>query len=198
MELIFATHNVHKFDEIRPELNPGIKLITLKDLNFLSDIPEISQTLEGNAIGKARFIYNQFKVNTIADDTGLEVEALHGRPGIFSARYAGDLKSSEENIRKLLYELHGKSNRKAQFRTIIALIINGEERLFEGLVEGEIVEGKKGDKGFGYDPVFRPFGFEKTFAEMDLKEKNKISHRARAIKKLIEFLNQLSLNTVKK
>ena len=191
MKLIFATQNKHKIEEIKPGLNPEVELIDLSDMGFKGEVPETSDTLEGNALEKANFVFNKYSMNTLSDDTGLEVESLNGEPGIFSARYAGDSKNSEENIEKLLDKLKGISNRKARFRTVIALILNNKEYLFEGIAEGEIVENRSGNMGFGYDPVFQPLGYDKTFAEMTLQEKNEISHRARALKKLTDFLNRL-------
>lgn len=191
MKLIFATQNKHKIEEIKPGLNPEVELIDLSDMGFKGEVPETYDTLEGNALEKANFVFNKYSMNTLSDDTGLEVESLNGEPGIFSARYAGDSKNSEENIEKLLDKLKGKSNRKARFRTVIALILNNKEYLFEGIAEGEIVENRSGNMGFGYDPVFQPLGYDKTFAEMTLQEKNEISHRARALKKLTDFLNRL-------
>jgi len=191
MKLIFATQNKHKIEEIKPGLNPEVDLVDLSDMGFKGEVPETSDTLEGNALEKANFVFKKYSMNTLSDDTGLEVESLNGEPGIFSARYAGESKNSEENIEKLLDKLKGKSNRKARFRTVIALILNNKEYLFEGIAEGEIVENRSGNMGFGYDPVFQPLGYDKTFAEMTLQEKNEISHRARALKKLTDFLNEL-------
>lgn len=191
MKLVIATQNKHKIEEIKPGLNPEIELIGLSDLHFQGEVPENSDTLEGNALEKVRFIYNKYHFNTMSDDTGLEVESLKGEPGIYSARYAGESKNSGNNIEKLLNTLKGESNRNARFRTVIALIINNKEYLFEGIVEGIIIENRKGNMGFGYDPVFQPEGYNKSFAEMTLEEKNEISHRARALKKLTVFLNEL-------
>ena len=191
MKLVIATQNKHKIEEIKPGLNPEIELIGLSDLHFQGEVPENSDTLEGNALEKAKFIHDKYHFNTISDDTGLEVESLNGEPGIYSARYAGESKNSDNNIEKLLNKLKGKSNRNARFRTVIALIIRNNEYLFEGIVEGIIIENRKGNMGFGYDPVFLPEGYNKTFAEMTLEEKNEISHRARALKKLTVFLNEL-------
>lgn len=191
MKLIFATQNKHKIEEIKPGLNPQIELIDLEDLGFKEDVPENADTLEGNALEKANFIYSKFQIDTISDDTGLEVESLNGEPGIYSARYAGESKNSDNNIDKLLMNLKGKPNRKARFKTVIALILDQKEYLFEGMVEGEIIENRKGEMGFGYDPIFQPTGYNKTFAEMTMEEKNEISHRARALKKLTVFLNEL-------
>lgn len=189
-KLVFATNNVHKLDEIRAILGDKIEVLSLKDINCDADIPETADTLEGNAALKAEYIYKNYGLDCFADDTGLEVEALGGVPGVYSARYAGgDGHDSEANMRKLLKELDGEQNRKAQFRTAICLIEQGEEHLFEGIVKGSIIEQKRGASGFGYDPVFMPKGYEETFAEMGNAEKNKISHRARAVEKLCEYLN---------
>lgn len=198
MEIIFATQNPHKLHEIQALLGDSFKLISLKDLDFKEDIPENQETLEGNALEKARFIFKRFNKACFADDTGLEVEALNGAPGVYSARYAGSLsdfgteqKRSAANIQKLLTELGGKDNYSAQFRTVIAFISDkGLEYLFEGVVKGSIITDLRGCEGFGYDPVFMPEGFSKTFAEMALSEKNKISHRARAFQSFREFLFQ--------
>lgn len=189
-KLVFATNNAHKLDEIRAILGDKIEVLSLKDINCDADIPETADTLEGNAALKAEYIYKNYGLDCFADDTGLEVETLGGAPGVYSARYAGgDGHDSEANMRKLLKELDGKQNRKAQFRTAICLIEQGEEHLFEGIVKGSIIEQKRGASGFGYDPVFMPEGYEETFAEMGNAEKNKISHRARAVEKLCEYLN---------
>lgn len=189
-KLVFATNNAHKLDEIRAILGDKIEVLSLKDINCDADIPETADTLEGNAALKAEYIYKNYGLDCFADDTGLEVEALGGAPGVYSARYAGgDGHDSEANMRKLLQELDGEQNRKAQFRTAICLIEQGEEHLFEGIVKGSIIEQKRGASGFGYDPVFMPEGYEETFAEMGNAEKNKISHRARAVEKLCEYLN---------
>lgn len=189
-KLVFATNNAHKLDEIRAILSDKIEVLSLKDINCDADIPETADTLEGNAALKAEYIYKNYGLDCFADDTGLEVEALGGAPGVYSARYAGgDGHDSEANMRKLLKELDGEQNRKAQFRTAICLIEQGDEHLFEGIVKGSIIEQKRGASGFGYDPVFMPEGYEETFAEMGNAEKNKISHRARAVEKLCEYLN---------
>ena len=188
MKLIFATHNSNKVKEILPLVGDN-KLSSLDDLGFHDEIEETGKTLEENALIKARFVYDKFNENCFADDTGLEVECLEGAPGVYSARFAGNQKNAENNMDKLLDLLKNKTNRKAQFRTVIALIIDGEEHLFEGIVKGEILDKKKGDKGFGYDPVFLPDGYDQSFAELPINEKNKISHRALALKKLNKFLN---------
>lgn len=188
-KLVFATNNAHKLDEIRAILGDRVEVLSLKDIHCEADIPETADTLEGNATLKAEYIYKNYGLDCFADDTGLEVEALGGAPGVYSARYAGgEGHDSEANMKKLLVELEGKINRKAQFRTAICLIKGGTEHLFEGVVKGEIIEKKRGCSGFGYDPVFVPEGYTETFAEMGNEEKNKISHRARATQKLCDYL----------
>ncbi len=190
-KFVFATNNIHKLKEVAAIVGHQIELLSLKDIGCHDDIPETADTLEGNALLKARYVYERYHTNCFADDTGLEVEALGGAPGVYSARYAGEGHNSEENIKKLLHELEGKDNRHARFRTVFALIINGKEHLFEGIVRGEIITRKRGTSGFGYDPVFVPEGFTQTFAEMSEEQKNKISHRALAVGKLCKFLNTL-------
>lgn len=189
-KLVFATHNANKAKEIAAILPDDYEVLTLDDIDFLDDIPETADTLQGNALIKARTIFEKTGLNCFADDTGLEVYALGNAPGVHSARFAGEQRSDDENISKLLQELDNKSDRKARFRTVIALILDGKEFLFEGIVEGEIRREATGMNGFGYDPVFSPENEKKTFAEMTLEEKNKMSHRARAFKKLTEFLNK--------
>lgn len=190
-KLVFATNNKHKLEEIRAILGSKIDILSLDDINCHEDIPETADTLEGNAQIKAQFVYDHYHLDCFADDTGLEVEALNGAPGVFSARYAGgEGHDSEANMKKLLSEMQDKTNRKARFRTVIAFIEQGEIRLFEGIVNGCITEEKHGDSGFGYDPIFRPDGFSETFAEMGNESKNQISHRANAVKKLCEYLAQ--------
>ena len=191
MELVFATNNEHKLHEVREMLGNQFKILSLSEIGCSEDIPETSPTLEGNALQKARYIFDKYGYNCFADDTGLEVEALNMQPGVYSARYAGPQRSAEDNMQKLLFELDKINNRKARFRTVISLIINSSEHFLEGIVEGEILNSKKGAKGFGYDPVFRPDGYVESFAEMAMDEKNKISHRGRAIEKLIDFLKKL-------
>jgi XTP/dITP diphosphohydrolase len=188
MDLIFATNNSNKIREINNILGDCFRLRSLEDINLIDDIPENEPTLEGNALFKARYISGLTGLDVFADDTGLETEALNGEPGVHSARFAGEEKNSDANINKLLLLLNSKMNRKARFRTVIALIFDGREFLFEGIVDGEIIRERRGDKGFGYDPVFLPEGKSLTFAQMDLEEKNKISHRARAFEKLRAFL----------
>jgi len=190
-ELIFATNNLHKLAEIQHIIGDSFNLKSLQQIGCFDDIPETAPTLEGNALLKAQYVFERFGKNCFADDTGLEVEALDGRPGVFSARYASDGHDFEANIDKILNELEGVKNRKARFRTVIALILNNNIHYFEGIVNGEIITERKGSKGFGYDPVFLPFGHELTFAEMPLSEKNKISHRALAVNKLVDFLNSV-------
>lgn len=190
-KFVFATNNIHKLKEVAAIVGHQIELLSLKDIGCHDDIPETADTLEGNALLKARYVYERYHTNCFADDTGLEVEALGGAPGVYSARYAGEGHNSEENIKKLLHELEGKDNHHARFRTVFALIINGKEHLFEGIVRGEIITRKRGTSGFGYDPVFVPEGFTQTFAEMSEEQKNKISHRALAVGKLCKFLNTL-------
>ena len=186
-KMVVATNNAHKLKEIAAILGQEIELLSLKDIQCYADIPETADTLEGNARQKAMYIYENYGMDCFADDTGLEVESLGGAPGVFSARYAGDGHDSEANMQKLLKELAGKENRKAQFRTVICLIRNGKEHLFEGIVKGEIIQEKRGGAGFGYDPIFVPEGYDLTFAELGDDVKNTISHRARAVEKLCQF-----------
>ena len=188
MELIFATHNQNKVEEITAILPPVIEIKSLRDINFKNEISETSETLQGNALIKARTIFNQFKRNCFADDTGLEVEVLNGNPGVLSARYAGNQNIAIDNIKKLLRNLKNHDNRKAQFRTVIALIYDRNEYFFEGIIKGKIIGEAKGNNGFGYDPIFQPENYFLSFAQLDKEEKNKISHRAKAFRKLINFL----------
>lgn len=190
MELVFATNNQHKIREISALLNDDFRILGLTDLKITEDIPEEADTLEENAMFKARFVHERTGMNVFADDTGLEVSALGGAPGVYSARYAGEAKSFDDNIDKLLREMESASERSARFRTVIALILDGKEYLFEGIVEGEIIRERRGTGGFGYDPVFIATGYDMTFAEIPLEEKNRISHRARAMKQLLAFLNE--------
>ena len=198
LQLVFATNNPHKITEIRKVMNDlhfsdsnaDIQILGLSDINCLEDIPETQETIEANASQKSFYVYDNYGYNCFADDTGLEIEALDGRPGVYSARYAGPERNFEKNMDKALEELEGKSNRKARFRTVISLIIEGKEYLFEGIVNGVIIKEKRGALGFGYDPIFLPDGFNQTFAEMDLKTKNQISHRARATVAMIKFLQE--------
>lgn len=188
--LVFATNNAHKLEEIREILGEKFHIVSLKEIGCQEDIPEEQDTLEGNALQKARYIRDKYKVDCFADDTGLEIEALGGEPGVYSARYAGDGHDSEANMRKVLDKMNGETNRRARFRTVIALLLDGQEHLFEGEVRGEILRERHGEGGFGYDPIFRPEGFTQSFAEMSLENKNKISHRGRATEALRKFLNE--------
>ncbi|MCI1648205.1 MAG: non-canonical purine NTP diphosphatase [Bacteroides sp.] len=190
-KFVFATNNIHKLEEVTAILCNKIELLSLKDINCKVDIPETADTLEGNALLKARYIYKNYQLNCFGDDTGLEVDALNGAPGVYSARYAGEEHDSEANMKKLLKALEGIENRKAQFRTVFALILNGKEHLFEGIIKGEIIKVRKGTSGFGYDPIFVPEGYTQTFAEMGNEIKNKISHRAQATHKLCKFLESI-------
>lgn len=188
-KFVFATNNRHKLEEVQAILGDKVELMSLKELGCHEEIPETADTLEENALMKARYIYQHYHTDCFADDTGLEVEALNGAPGVHSARYAsGDGHDSEANMRKLLQELEGVENRKARFRTVFALIVNGKEHLFEGIVNGTIIKVRRGTSGFGYDPIFIPNGYDKTFAELGNDIKNRISHRAIASDKLCKFL----------
>lgn len=190
-KLVFATNNAHKLKEVAAILRDKVELLSLNDIDCQTDIPETAETLEGNALLKSSYIYKNYHLDCFADDTGLEVEALNGAPGVYSARCAeGEGHDAQANMLKLLHELEGKENRKAQFRTVISLILDGKEYLFEGVIKGEIIKEKRGDSGFGYDPIFRPDGYDKTFAELGNDIKNKISHRALAVEKLCEFLQR--------
>ncbi|MFN5294013.1 MAG: non-canonical purine NTP diphosphatase [Flavobacteriales bacterium] len=188
-ELVFASGNENKVKEVESKLGGTIHLKSLNAIGCLEDIPETGSTLEANARIKARYVWEKYGMNCFADDTGLEVEALGGRPGVLSARYAGEQKNANDNMTLLLQELSESDNRKARFRTAICLIMNGEEHMFEGIVDGEIIRERKGEEGFGYDPVFVPLGFDRTFAQMTIEEKNKMSHRGRALQALSSFLN---------
>jgi len=189
-KLVFATNNIHKLHEISNVVGDYFEILSLKQMDFEGEIPEDFHTLKENALQKARFIHQMYGLDCFADDTGLEIDALGGRPGVLSARYAGPDCNPEANIQKVLTELKGKIKRTARFRTVIALILNDEEHFFEGVVEGEILSEKKGEDGFGYDPVFLPLCYKETFAEMSLAMKNTISHRAKAVQKLVKFLNE--------
>ena len=188
-KLVFATNNPHKLQEVREILAGQYEVVGLKDIGFSGDIPETGTTLDENASVKSHFVLERFGMDCFADDTGLEVEALDGAPGVYSARYAGEDATYEKNVDRLLKELSGKTGRAARFRTVISLLLDGEEYKFEGIVNGEIIEERRGDGGFGYDPVFVPEGYDQTFAEMDAAQKNKISHRGRATRKLVGFLS---------
>ncbi|MDR0506011.1 MAG: non-canonical purine NTP diphosphatase [Dysgonamonadaceae bacterium] len=187
-QLVFATNNFHKLEEVRNILDNKFKLLSLKDIACMEDIPETADTIEGNALLKARYVAQKYGYNCFADDTGLEVPSLDNAPGVYSARYAGDSKDSNANIQKVLEELEGKSDYSARFRTVIALIINEKEYMFEGIVNGTLIKEKRGDAGFGYDPIFVPQGYNQTFAELGSDIKNKISHRSAAVNKLKHFL----------
>lgn len=189
MKLVFATNNAHKLEEIREMAGGQYEIVSLKEIGCQEEIPEEQDTLEGNALQKARFVKERYGADCFADDTGLEIAALGGEPGVRSARYAGEGHDSEANMRKVLAKMEGVDDRRARFRTVIALILDGEEYLFEGEVRGEILREKHGAEGFGYDPIFRPEGFAESFAEMSLDAKNAISHRGRATRALIRFLN---------
>lgn len=189
-KLVFSTNNEHKLEEVRAKLGKYYQVISLKDLGDDTDVPETGDTLEENAMIKADYLWKTYQLNCFADDTGLEVEALDNAPGVYSARYAGEHKSSEDNVAKLLKELEGKENRRARFRTVIALIMGGKRYLFEGKIEGVITTSPKGTSGFGYDPVFQADGYDKTFAELTLEDKNNISHRAKAVEQLVLFLRK--------
>ncbi|MDD3280874.1 MAG: non-canonical purine NTP diphosphatase [Bacteroidales bacterium] len=188
MKLIFASNNKHKLEEAQAILGNLVEIVSLSDIGCNEDIPETADTLEGNALQKAHYVLNKFAYPCFADDTGLEIDALNGRPGVYSARYAGENCNFDDNMNKVLKELENTSNRQARFRTVIALLLDGKEYLFEGSVEGEILKVKKGVKGFGYDPIFKPSGFDTSFAEMSSESKNTISHRALAMQKLLAFL----------
>ena len=190
MKLVFATNNKHKLEEVRAIVGDRVEILSLNDIDCHDDIPETADTLQGNALIKARYIHEKYNVDCFADDTGLEVEALDGAPGVYSARYAGEECDSQANMHKLLENLTGESNRKAQFRTVIALIIKGEEKLFNGIVKGEISREKMGNSGFGYDPIFIPEGFSQSFAQMSSEMKNSISHRYRATEQLSNYLKE--------
>lgn len=188
LRLVFATHNENKAREIQSIMPQGVHILSLDDIGCDEDIPETGSTLEENALLKARYVWEKFGMNCFADDTGLEIEALNGEPGVYSARYAGSQKNPDDNMDKVLKNLDGSIDRSARFKTSIALILHGDEHLFDGIVEGRISFEKKGDHGFGYDPIFEPENHGRTFAEMSLEEKNTMSHRARALEKMVHFL----------
>ena len=188
MKLVFATNNLNKLSEIQSLVPKGIEILSLTDINCNEELPETNPTLRENALQKAKYVFDNYGFNCFADDTGLEVDALDGEPGVYSARYAGEDCKSEDNMKKVLEKLEGETNRTSKFRTVIALIINGTETLFEGECKGEITKTKSGVEGFGYDPIFTPKGYDITFAEMNKTEKGNISHRGKAVEKLVEFL----------
>jgi len=189
MKIVFATNNKNKISEVQALVPKHITLLSLEDINCLEDIPETQNTITGNAIQKAEYIKTHYGYDCFADDTGLEVEALNGAPGVFSARYAGEQKSADDNMQKLLSELENTTNRSAQFKTVIALHLNNNTHTFTGICKGKITQNKQGNKGFGYDPIFKPKGYQQTFAQMDLSLKNTIGHRGKAVNQLINFLN---------
>jgi len=188
MKLIFTSHNEGKAKEIEKLLPSNFQIQTLKEIEFFDEIEENQDTFKGNALQKANFIHEKFNVNCFSEDSGLEIEVLNGEPGVLSARYAGQPKDDEKNIQKVIQNIKNKENKKAAFKTVICLILNNKEYFFEGTIKGEIILEKRGNNGFGYDPIFIPNGYDKTFAEMDISEKNKISHRAIAIHKMVDFL----------
>ena len=188
MKLVFATNNQHKLKELQAILGDHFELLSLHDIGCFEEIPEEQPILEGNARQKAFYVFEKYGISCFADDTGLEIEALNGEPGVFSARYAGEEKSAEANMKMVLDKMAKINQRKARFRTVISLVENGKEKQFEGIVDGEILHKKRGDSGFGYDPIFQPTGYNLSFAEMSLDEKNKISHRTMAVNKLINYL----------
>lgn len=188
MKLVFATNNEHKLEEVKQMLDNRFTILGLREIGCYEDIPETAETLEENATQKSRYVFEKYGLNCFADDTGLEVEALNMQPGVYSARFAGAQRNAEDNMQKLLSELGKIKNRKARFRTVISLIIDGNETSFEGIVNGNILQAKQGNEGFGYDPIFQPDGYHLSFAEMEMNQKNKMSHRGRAIAKLIEHL----------
>lgn len=194
MEIVFATNNRNKLVEIQSLLKgTGLRIISLKDIDFEGELPEEGSTLEANASQKANYISDKYGYSCFSDDSGLEVESLDGRPGVYSARYAGSRRNDSDNMQKVLAEMQGQIQRKARFRTVIALIMNGVERHFEGKVTGTILTAPRGGQGFGYDPIFMPDGYEKSFAEMSVEEKNAISHRAQAVQQLVEYLERIKV-----
>ena len=188
MKLCFATNNPNKLAEIQDILGDQFELVGLQDIGCEEELAEDQTTLEGNSLQKAQYVYNQYGVNCFADDTGLEITSLEGEPGVYSARYAGDQRNNGDNMALVMERMEGKPDRAAQFRTVITLIVDGEQKQFEGVAKGEIITEQLGKEGFGYDPIFKPEGYQKTFAEMSRIEKNKISHRGRAIRHLIDYL----------
>lgn len=190
MKICFATNNIKKIEEVRAALEPEFEIVSLQEIGCFEELPETGDTLDHNAFQKARFVKEHYGVDCFADDTGLEVDALHGAPGVYSGRFAGEPRSDERNISLLLDKMAGIADRKARFRTVIALILDGKEFSFEGIAEGEILEEKVGQGGFGYDPIFKPTNFDKTFAELSTAEKNEISHRGKAVRGLISFLSK--------
>ena len=192
MKLVFATNNKHKLNELKNLLDGSFDLMTLNEIGCFEEIEETATTLEGNAKIKTDHVKQNYGFDCFADDTGLEVEALNGEPGVYSARYAGENASFDDNVQKMLKAMNGLENRKARFRTVISLILNGKQLFFEGVCEGQIEESCVGEKGFGYDPIFKPMGYNQTFAEMDIETKGRISHRGLAVKKLVKYLKSLA------
>jgi len=192
MKIVFATNNLNKLKEIKQILPVSIELLSLKDIGFEGEIPEDYETLEENAFQKAQYIFDRYKISCFADDTGLEVESLNGAPGVYSARYAGEDCVAENNMRKLLSEMQGKANRRAAFKTVVAFVTDTEKRAFEGVATGEILVEKQGNEGFGYDPIFKPGGYDVSYAEMSSLEKNKISHRGKAVRKFTDYISSMS------
>jgi len=190
-KLVFATNNDHKLRELRQILSSEFELLSLNDIGCSDDIPETGNTLEANAAQKSFYIWDKYGIDCFADDTGLEIEALGNEPGVYSARYAGEGRNANDNMLKVLEKMENESNRNARFRCVISLILDGEERQFEGIVEGKILTEKHGDAGFGYDPIFMPDGFKQSFAEMSADDKNHISHRGRAVTKLVDYLKNI-------
>jgi XTP/dITP diphosphohydrolase len=190
-QLLFVTHNAHKSEEVKAIVGNNFEVMNLSEINFFDEIPETGNTFKENALQKAKFLHYRLGCNCFADDTGLEVDALNGEPGVYSARYAGEPSNTQRNIEKLLENLKGKENRKAQFTTVIAVILNNEIYFFEGAISGQIIDNQRGEGGFGYDSVFIPDGYDKTFAELPAEVKNSISHRAVAMQKFKEFINNL-------
>lgn len=191
MQIVFATNNRNKLKEVQSLIPKDIKLLSLEDISCFEDVPETQDTIEGNASQKAEYIKKHYGYDCFADDTGLEIEALNGEPGVYSARYAGEQRNSEDNIQKVLLNLKDTSHRRAQFKTVIALELHGSQQLFTGTCKGDITLEKKGEKGFGYDPIFKAEGYNKTFAEITLEEKNRIGHRGKAVNQLIAYLNNI-------
>lgn len=190
MKLCFATNNAHKITEVQQLLGDTFDIVSLQDIGCTEELPETQNTLEGNSAQKARFVFEHYQVDCYADDTGLEIQALQGEPGVYSARYAGPQRDSQANMQKVLDRLEGRINRQAQFRTVITLILSGKEYTFEGIASGTIAEAPSGHQGFGYDPIFIPEGYQQSFAEMPLEEKNQISHRGKAVQQLVDFLQK--------
>ena len=191
MKLVFASNNKNKIAEIQQLIGDKFEIVSLQDIGCTEDIPETAETIEGNAILKAQYVYDKYGLSCFADDTGLEIDALEGEPGVYSARYAGEQKNADDNMALVLQKLESQTNRSAQFKTVIALNFGSEHFLFEGIVKGTITPVKRGNEGFGYDPIFQPEGFDVTFAEMSMQQKSTISHRGKAVEKLVNFLKRM-------